>query len=169
MNSSNQKVGTYGTAPAKTQLYNSGQAQIWGHNSPATSAQNASWSIDWTSPAKGSGDVMMYTASVISNSNNSDNGDFVATKNLKITETATNSSNAINKQAFNVLYQTESNKLITSELMSKVLIWDYSGKLVKSVSLNDAECTLDGIKSGTYIVNVFAQSGEKSVLKVVVN
>jgi hypothetical protein len=169
MNSSNQKIGTYGTAPAKTTVYNSGQAQIWGHNSPATTSQNATWTIEWTAPAAGSGEITMYTASVISNSSNSDNGDFVATKNLKLTESSTNSlDNLTNKDA--VVYYNSTDKLIISESkMTNLYFWDFSGKLVRKIDNSGNMCSLEFLKPGNYIVNVKTLDGKNQTLKIAVN
>jgi len=169
MNSSNQKTGTYGTAPTKTSVYNAGQAQIWGHTSPATTSQSASWTIEWTSPAAGAGDINMYTASVISNGNNSDNGDFVATKNTKLTESPTNSSDKIAANEFKVYFDQTNSVIKANQNLNRVLVWDFSGKLVKSIELNSNECSLNEMPEGAYILNVWGvNSQNKTTLKIVV-
>ncbi len=169
MNSSNQKVGTYGTAPAKTTVYNSGQAQIWGHNSPASTSQNATWTIDWTAPAAGNGDITLYTASVISNSNNSDNGDFVATKNIKLTEGATNSSQTISNNHSTIYFNSAQKSIFSEITISKLMIWDYSGKLVNSSNNLGNEFSLEFLKPSSYIVNVITSNGVQQTLKIALN
>lgn len=169
MNSSNQKVGTYGTAPSKTSVYNAGQAQIWGHTSPATNSQSASWTIEWTSPAAGSGEIMLYTASVISNANNTDNGDFVATKNMKLTESPTNSSDKIAANEFNVYFDQNNSVLKANQTLKRVLVWDFSGKLVKAIEVNGNEYSLNEMPVGAYILNVWGTNSQsKTTLKIVV-
>lgn len=169
MNSSNQKTGTYGTAPSNTSVYNAGQAQIWGHTSPATSSQSASWTIEWTSPAAGSGDINMYTASVISNGNNSDNGDFVATKNMKLTESPTNSSDKIATNEFRVYFDQTNSVVKANQSLKRILVWDFSGKLVKAIEVNGNEYSLNGTPLGSYILNVWGTNSQsKTTLKVVV-
>ncbi len=168
MNSSNQKVGTYGTAPSKTSVYNAGQAQIWGHTSPATSSQSATWTIDWTSPAAGTGDINMYTASVIANSNNNDNGDFVATKSAKLTESPTNSSEKLETAPFNAYFDQNNSLIKANQDLKRVLVWDFSGKLVKSIEETGRVCSLSELNKGVYIVNVWGlNSNCKTTMKIV--
>lgn len=170
MNSSNQKIGTYGTAPSKTSVYNAGQAQIWGHTSPATTSQSASWTIEWTSPAAGAGEITMYTASVISNGNNSDNGDFVATKNIKLTESPTNGTDKIAVNEFKVFFDVDNSVIKANQELKRILVWDVSGKLVKSIETNSHLYTLNGLRSGTYILNVWGMNSiNKSTLKIVID
>jgi hypothetical protein len=169
MNSSNQKIGTYGTAPAKTTVYNSGQAQIWGHNSPATTSQNATWTIEWTAPAAGSGEITMYTASVISNSSNSDNGDFVATKNIKLSEEATNSSQNISNNHSTIYFNTFQKSILSELTISKIMIWDYSGKMINTCNNPGRQYSLDFLKPGTYIANVTTMNGFQQTLKIAIN
>lgn len=170
MNSSNQKVGTFGTAPSKTSVYNSGQAQIWGHTSPATTSQSASWTIEWTSPAAGTGEISMYTASVISNGNNSDNGDFVATKNVKLTESSTNNTVKIAVNDFKVYFDQNNTMIKANQELKRVLVWDYSGKLVKSSEENNTHCSVNNLKPGAYIVNAWGStSNSKTTIKIVID
>jgi hypothetical protein len=170
MNSNNQKVGTYGSAPSKTSVYNSGQAQIWGHTSPATTSQSAIWTIEWTSPAAGSGDITMYTASVISNGNNSESGDFVATKNMKLTESPTNNTVKISMNDFHVYFDQNNSVITANQELKRVLVWDYSGKLVKSSEEKKSNCSLNDLKPGIYIVNALSLTSQnKTTLKIVVD
>ncbi|MBN8729650.1 MAG: hypothetical protein J0L64_03855 [Acidobacteria bacterium] len=54
----------------------------------AGQGNGASWTLEWTPPATGSGEVVFYAAGNAANNNNNNQGDFIYTTNTKIAEAA---------------------------------------------------------------------------------
>ena len=79
LNASNNNAGTFSNNSANSQLRVSGGKTYLGH-SPAVnfgSGTEISWTVDWTSPASGSGNITVYGSTVIANGNGANSGDRV--------------------------------------------------------------------------------------------
>lgn len=81
----NSNAGTFSNPSANAQLENVGGRHIVEHND--LSASNT-FTVDWTAPAAGSGDVTVYYASLAANGNGGTAGDSFAGGSMTFTEGA---------------------------------------------------------------------------------
>lgn len=86
-NASNQKTGTFLiTDPSQTQLVNNGKAVSHTQNGIFPSGNSKSWSVHWTAPAAGTGNVTFYAAFNAANGNGQNTGDVIYKSNLIVSE-----------------------------------------------------------------------------------
>lgn len=81
-----QDVGTWSAGSANTQTHGTGSSHV-GHLSAPTGVDTHTFTVNWTAPATGVGDVTFYIASVAANGNGSNgSGDFAYLTTLTISE-----------------------------------------------------------------------------------
>lgn len=93
---SGNKLGAFVTPlPAGTQFANpntGGANKYVTHTSSGTAGTNTkTWTVQWTAPAQGTGNVTFYGAFNFTNSNNNSSGDVIKTTSLEIAEDLTSS------------------------------------------------------------------------------
>lgn len=80
-----------GQSPALVQIRNQGTARYVTHSANTGSTfrgqrNTATWEVDWTAPAAGTGPVRFYVAGNAANNNGSTGGDLIYTSNLSVGE-----------------------------------------------------------------------------------
>lgn len=77
-NSSNNKTGTFIITDAiQTKLVNNNKAVTHTQNGTTPSGNSKSWSVNWTAPAQGTGNVTFYAAFNAANGNGQNTGDVI--------------------------------------------------------------------------------------------
>ena len=85
------KQGTFSvTDPARVKKVNGGKAVTHTSGGTVASGGSISWSVDWTAPAAGTGQVTFYTAVNATNSNGSTSGDQIYTGSRMVSEHVAN-------------------------------------------------------------------------------
>jgi len=85
------KQGTFVvTDPARTKKVNGGTAVTHTSGGTVASGNAISWSVDWTAPAAGAGQITFYTALNATNSNGSTSGDQIYTGSRAVSEHVAN-------------------------------------------------------------------------------
>ena len=84
LNANNTNSGTFSNNSPNSQLRNAGGKTYLGH-SPSVSfgaGTQISWTVNWTAPTSGSGNITIYGATVIANGNGANTGDRVRFSNI---------------------------------------------------------------------------------------
>lgn len=97
-------------------LTNVGNAYAMQTKTGSTAADSAVWSYDWVAPAKGTGEVTLYSASVASNGNGNRVGDYVYTSTLMVSEAPTASLEELSEIAAANLYPNPTTDFLTLDL-----------------------------------------------------
>lgn len=139
------------TAPTGTNTYSSGTKKIWGHTTPSATGV---WRMQWTAPAAGSGDLIVYSASVLANSNGNDNGDQAITTSKTITEAVAGQEN-IQKPKIKLLGNPVIKQVVISENALYMAIWNNAGQIV-SKSYNSNICDVSKLAAGTYFLQILS-------------
>ena len=85
------KQGTFSvTDPARVKKVNGGNAVTHTSGGTVASGDSISWSVDWTAPAAGTGQVTFYTAVNATNSNGGNSGDQIYTGSRMVSEHVAN-------------------------------------------------------------------------------
>ncbi|TAK38615.1 MAG: T9SS type A sorting domain-containing protein [Saprospiraceae bacterium] len=81
LNASNSFVGSFSNAGPSSTLQMDGGITYFEHN-PAMffGGNDITYTVDWTSPASGSGTITMYTAGNFANGNGNNDGDYITTQ-----------------------------------------------------------------------------------------
>jgi hypothetical protein len=81
LNASNQAAGTFSNAGPSSTIEMSGTRSYFEHN-PAQffgGGNSVEYTVDWTAPATGMGNITMYAAGLVANGNNGTSGDLTVT------------------------------------------------------------------------------------------
>ncbi len=160
INNDNTASGSISQTSAGTQAYNSGNQQIWGHSSPGTSANSNTWTAKWTAPAEGSGDVRMFMAAVLSNSNGNNSGDYFIKQTFTIAEESQNSNLKTAKNKNGIIQNPVNEILHLKSTIKQGYIWDNQGKMVLKFS-NSSLASLQNLSPGVYNLNYINTDGSK--------
>ncbi len=88
-NSSNAKVGTFIlNDPVQTKFTNGNAAVTHTNNGNTPSGNSKTWTVDWTAPSAGTGDVGIYAAFNAANGNGGTSGDVIYKTSLFVSEAA---------------------------------------------------------------------------------
>ncbi|MCB0402863.1 MAG: T9SS type A sorting domain-containing protein [Flavobacteriales bacterium] len=154
----NSKTGTVIVTDAtRTQAVNGGSAIT--HKPAGTVATSGSngWSFNWTAPASGTGNVTLYAACNVTNSNSSTTGDETYTATYNLTEGVATSSDSYSQLNALSVYPNPFHDVLflkSNEPLTTVQLYDYSGKLISTLS-NIRQTTIDmsGYPSGIYFIS----------------
>lgn len=165
-NASDMKRGIFTISnDSETKLCNSDAAVT--HTSGGTTADGdtKSWSVDWTAPAAGSGDITFYAAFNAANNNRASSGDVIYTSALTVSEKS--STEVIlgdsESEALTIFQATDPNKLVVgfnSDIDNKISlrIYDHVGRLVLSEDRRfvNKEIIVDvsHLESSVYIIQI---------------
>lgn len=152
--SGNSKVGSFSASSTAMQLVNNNSAVTHVGNAINTTNGSRSWTVNWTAPENGVGDVTFYAAVNAGDGNDMPTGDQTYLSSLTVSES---SVTAVRMQVFDnasqffypnpavdFLYMTEAGQ-------GSVTITDLSGNLL--ISQDDADrIDLNGLASGVYFV-----------------
>ena len=158
VNAGNQKAGNISNAISGTETYGSGNQQIWGHTSPGSSANLNKWTAKWTAPEIGTGEVRFFTASILSNSNGNNSGDYFLKETFSLSEEAQNSSRKITRNANKIKQNPVDDFIYLQNAIKKAYIWDAQGKLISKFE-NTAQFDASQLKSGVYHINFINTDG----------
>lgn len=170
------KVGSYTLNNATTtQKTNNGDAVT--HTSSGNGGpDSASWSVDWTAPPAGTGEVTFFAAFNVTNSNNSSSGDVIHLDSTTVQEdtssTAIPSARMMQERSLNV-HPIPAKERITISVTDqefkpeRILLRDLQGRIVQELhkgGLNGSEASFSldaGIESGTYLLEVKGEEERK--------
>lgn len=159
-----QKTGMFTvTNSAETKLTNNGHAVT--HKGTGTSGQsNKTWSFDWTAPgfATSTGFVKFSGSFLAANGDFTNSGDTYHFDTTSVFEEQTNSIFEINNDI-----KLNGNKIYFSNDISKILIFDISGRLIKyKNNLNKNVIDLSEYNSNFYIVKAVDVNGNYKTKKI---
>ena len=164
----NNKVGTFAiTNTAETKMV---QDEVTHTGSGTTTSNNQkSWSMNWTAPAAGTGDIGFYSAVNAANGNGGTSGDQIILSSLMVMEDVTNSIAENTDRSLVSIYPTVSSDYInitSGKEIKRVMIYDAMGKTVITIQINSNRKTLkidiSSLSSGIYLAHI--QMGSKTVI-----
>ena len=162
-NSSNSRVGTFSGGSGLAFVQSATRAL---HSSNSNNVK--SWTMEWTSPSEDSGDITFYGVVNATNGNGSTSGDQVVTTKSKVSSAKSLGVSDYFASQFGV-YPNPATDFTTLELPShlnsaNVIVYDYIGRQVKTISVNQAVSKIDlqGLTSGMYIMVIKTLEGEVS-------
>jgi len=153
------------TDDVKTKLTNNGKSVTHKSAGVAPVDGKNSWSVDWTAPITGTGDVTFYAAINAANGNGNTSGDKIYTSKLTVSEAITTSVTKAKSEGFN-LYPNPAFGFFFVEAkgeIQQINICDLSGKVIHSennIRSTKAQVDLDEVKPGLYITKVVTSEGE---------
>jgi len=158
-NAAGSKKGTFAvTDAARTQLSGGGNSvtHTSGGNTPA--GDTASWSMDWTAPASGSGQMRFYAAFNAANGSGNTEGDVIYLSMLSAEEDITISVGEHDLAHQVSMYPNPASNVLQIQLPegSDLQLFDLQGRVVEQRSTVKSQETLDvsGLQSGIYFVRV---------------
>ena len=162
-----QKKGTFNiTNTVETKLTNNGSAVT--HKGTGTSGQSIkTWTFDWTAPgfATSTGYVKFWGSFLAANGDFTNSGDIYHFDTTSYSEEQTNSLFEINNEI-----STNGNKIYFNKNISKVLIYNISGKLVKHKNnFNNNFIDLSELNSAFYIVKAVDINENYTTKKIFLN
>lgn len=123
------------------------------------------WTVTWTAPSQGSGDVSFYVAVLAANGNGTTSGDNVLLDNFSVTEGKMATATFISEVDVSVYPNPASNYLFVSginETVKRVRIIDSQGKTFK-INISLPKIDISELAAGTYFVVV--ESGDWVIRK----
>jgi hypothetical protein len=123
LNSSNQNIGSISNPSAGAAVYTSGR-NIAGHTAASSTG---TWNYEWTAPTTDQGAASIYGISVISNKNNSDNGDQVVTNKITINPAASNSNKVLASNELSVYPNPSLGILNFTRIVNSISVFDMNG------------------------------------------
>ncbi len=169
INDKNTVAGSLSTQSGNgTDVYNSGNQQIWGHTSPGTGTGKITWSAKWTAPASATGDVRVFSALVLSNSNGTNGGDYFHKFTTTIGEAPTNQNASISKNQNTIVENPVSNILNFRNAIKQGFIWDAKGQFVQKIEHHQSHNVSD-LPAGVYHVNFVNADGSTGATRFIKN
>ncbi len=164
------KAGTFIiTDAARMQLINTGDAVTHTSAGHVVTNDGNSWSMDWTAPTAGTGEVKFYAAFNAANGNGSnDPGDQIYLENITVQENNVGIS-TLAASSFTVSPNPATDFIsISSDLkIEQVQILTIAGKLVKTISTSDfSNIKVSDLTKGNYLLVI--SSGKEKVSKKIV-
>lgn len=132
------------------------------HTSAGTAQK--SWTFFWTAPSVDKGDITFYVAVNATNASGGTSGDQVVTVNKKVGVSTTLGVSDFESDGF-AIYPNPASDVMTidlaNETQAEVKFFDFTGKVVKSTSVNSSKNTIDvsDLSSGIYHVSVKTAKG----------
>ena len=170
--SNRAKTGGFATGGSnQVQLLSGGNAVTQTNQGLTPSGGQKSWSVQWTAPAKGTGDVTFYAAVNTANGDGSTTGDVIYATNYKVKEQDLSSTEPVETFASVRIYPNPASDLVRLETSGmdsgeiQIELMSINGQRVlsqvHSLESGSGYVTLkvDRLPSGTYFATV--QSGAK--------
>lgn len=161
------KAGEFKNAPTgvKISSISGNPLEFVEHSSKSNTNE---WTIDWTAPATGSGEVKFYGNGIAANGTGNTSGDLLAAGTaLVIAEASSSSVVSLNTNKLTVYPNPATNviNLAGIEAGSEISIYNLSGQLVKQEVLNSVKEQVDisAMPMGTYVLSV--NSGDEVQVK----
>ena len=162
---SNAKTGTFVINGAGTQLVNNNKAVTHTSGGTTPSGDSRAWTMDWTAPASGTGNVTFYAAFNAADGNGSSSGDVIYVSSTIVTEDAgsgtwpvTVSGSRISLYPQPVISRMAFTMPDKLNAQIELVIFNMDGRLVDRIpamaSSGHVEVDLSGLGSGAYILRV---------------
>ncbi len=158
-NNAGTMLGTWGANTTETQVI----ASKWATHKLAstTGTDTKTWTLQWTAPSAGTGDVTFYGAFNIANGDNGTGGDKIWTSSMTVSEQGANSIKEAGLITMNA-YVSGNKLMITwnepSNESALITLVDMQGKSVAKWGAKDRTTTfsasLPQLESGVYVVRV---------------
>jgi hypothetical protein len=169
---SNAKTGTFVINGAGTQLVNNGKAVTHTSSGTSPSGDSRAWTMDWTAPAAGTGNVTFYAAFNAANGSGSD-GDVIYLSSKAVTEDAGSGTWPVTVSGSRItLYPQPVISRMAFTMPDKLnaqielLIYTTDGRLAHRMpamaSSGHVEVDLSGLGSGVYILKVHHEGTDYS-------
>lgn len=154
------------TDNARTQLTNSNKAVTHSFAGIAASGGKSTWSMNWTAPEKGTGNLSFYAAFNVSNANGTSSGDKIFSSVLSVAEDVSTGTSET-ELAVNVYPNPASDFLYVKldKEISSIQLYALTGKAVlemKGSNLNEEQLDISGLNPGMYILRI--QSGKDEIV-----
>lgn len=157
--SNNTAAGSLSTTSGNgTSVYNSGSQQIWAHTRPGAGSKLNTWSAKWTAPETATGDVRIFSALILSNSNGTNGGDYFHKLTTTIEEAKTNQNNSLSKSQNKIIENPVSEILNFQNTIKQGFIWNAKGQLVQKIEYNRSH-NVSNLPQGVYHVNFVNADG----------
>ena len=156
--SSNAKAGTFATG-GNSEIYTVTAGHAVTHNTAGTfGTDSKSWTMTWTAPSSGSGDVTFYVAGNGANGTGDTTGDVIYTDSQAAAEDVANGI-AINEfaNADVNIYPNPTSDYFTIKGVDKratVTLFDLKGSEVKSFANSVNQFDVSDIEQGTYLLYI---------------
>jgi hypothetical protein len=153
------------TDDVKTKLTNNGKSVTHKSAGVAPVDGKISWSVDWTAPISGTGDVTFYAAINAADGNGNTGGDKIYTSKLTISEAIATSAYNPKNEGLN-LYPNPAFGFFfveTKAEIQQIAIYDLAGRVIhreNNIRSTKAQVNLDGVKPGLYLSKVVTSEGE---------
>jgi hypothetical protein len=169
INNKNTVAGSLSTASGNgTNVYNSGNQQIWGHTSPGTGSSLNSWSAKWTAPASATGDVRIFSTIILSNSDGKNGGDYFHKFTTTIGEAQTNQNASKSKNQNAIMENPVSNILNFKNAIKQGYIWNSKGQFVQKIE-HDQSHNVSDLPAGVYFLNFVNADGSTGATRFIKN
>ncbi|MEJ6736849.1 MAG: T9SS type A sorting domain-containing protein [Flavobacteriales bacterium] len=168
----NSKVGTFILTDAvNTKFVNSSNAVS--HTAVGTTplvTGVATWSMDWTAPTVGTGDVTFYAAFNATNNNGTTVGDNIYSKSFSVTEDL---STALVEESVKEIATIFPNpvktafQISTTEVIDNVVVYNLAGKKMSNVNQTLNKFDVRSLASGIYFVQIESEGNvmTKKIIK----
>ena len=169
---SNAKTGTFVINGSGTQLVNNSKAVTHTSGGTSSSGDSRSWTMDWTAPAAGTGDVSFYAAFNAANGSGS-GGDVIYLSSTTVTEDAGSGTWPVTVSGSRItLYPQPVISRMAFTMPDKLnaqielLIYTMDGRLAHRIpataSSGHVDVDLSGLGSGAYILKVHHEGTDYS-------
>ena len=152
-----QKVGTWIiTDPAQTKLTNSNSAATHTSGGTNPSGDSKSWTVDWTAPASGTGEVLFTAAFNAANGNGGTSGDVIYRSFMSVAQ-STVGLNDIAEAGIQIYPNPATDYFVVEHAPgADMQIFDLNGRLIetrKGLSIEE-KVMIDNFEAGLYFVVV---------------
>ncbi len=159
--SSNAKAGTFATG-GNTEIYTSNSDQLATQNNAGIfGTDSKSYTMEWTAPTAGAGDVTFYVAGNAANGDGGTGGDIIYTDSEAIAEdnsgaTGIEENNNINSISVYPNPTTGSFKIAGLEASAEtaISITDTKGAIVKKMTITNNLVDVSDLDRGLYFISV---------------
>ena len=168
--SSNAKAGTFATG-GNTVIYTSNSDHLVTHNNAGTfGTDSKSWTMTWTAPSSGSGDVTFYVAGNGADGSTDATGDVIYTDSQAAVEDVANGLEAIYQNSSLRVYPNPTiDFFMINEIVkvSNVVLYDLKGSEVKSFANSVNQFDVSDIEQGTYLLYINVD-GTQNIEKLII-
>ncbi len=151
---SSAKTGTFTiTNTTETKMISANDAVTNTSSGNTASSGTKSWTIDWTAPAQGTGDVDFYAAFNAANGNGSTTGDIIYTSSLLAQENISSNINDNENKILSIYPNPTTDFINISTEANTAKIYDIKGNIVNNYS-NTSKIDLSGFNNGIYFIKI---------------
>lgn len=168
--SSNAKAGTFATG-GNSEIYTVTADHAVTHNNTGTFGTGSkSWTMTWTAPSSGSGDVTFYVAGNGADGSTDATGDVIYTDSQATAEDVANGLEAIyQNNSLRVYPNPTIDFFMINEIVkvSNVVLYDLKGSEVKSFANSVNQFDVSDIEQGTYLLYI-SVDGAPNIEKLII-